>query len=372
MRNIAANAGEWSEFYAIIKLLCDEQIYVIDSQSSISGAELKRIVELKKDDTIFQLSENGSISIDVNGSPILISKSDIHLRESVKKVFACIKDKSKKQECNEGHPSGKKGAFVLPVAERLAEQLSVSARKQNSSSKGDIVLKFSTTDTGSLSKAHDASIKSWLGSNPTLFNASKHSTKLIFSVEPLDDSSQLNLADLLPISNTDDRNPRNAVTVSVSSNTKYKLVFCRYASDMLYENLLEFDLDKFLVDVVIAHFSKTSSGATNATTLERMLKPKYPSFSHKWKTLLEICALGMTASSKYIQSSNISDNMIIVDSKGELCCFFGRNRLQDLLNEKSFIDTPSTGSNKHDYGFFYEDSGNIFIDLNFQIRLRKF
>lgn len=372
MSNIAANAGEWSEFYALIKLLCDEQIEIVDSQSNISGAELKRIVELKKDEITFQLTQNDFITINVNGSSIVISKSDIQLRDSVKKVFACIKNKSSTQECNEGTASSKKGAFVLPLAEKVAEQLRVSARKQNSSKKGDIVLKFSATDTGSLSKSHDASIKSWLGSNPTLFNASKHSTKLIFSVVPLDSSHQINIADLLHISNKNIRKPRDAVTKSFSNDTTYKLEFNRYASQNLYENLLEFDLNNFVVDVVVAHFSKTVAGASNATTLEQILKPKYPSFIHKWKTLLEICALGMTAASRYTPVSNISDNMIIIDRQGELCCLFGRNRLQDLLNEKAFIDSPDTGPKKHDYGFFYEDSGKIYIDLNFQIRLRKF
>lgn len=364
--HISANAGEWSEFYVLIKLLNDATIDVIDSLSDGTESEIKSIKTIQKDSTKFEIIDQDSFFVTLNGEKYKVFKSEIDLKDSVKKVFSCIKTKSKSIDCNENTLSVESGAFNLPLAERLAKQLRVSPRKQNSLSKGDVFLQFSNTDTGSVSKIHDASIKSWLGANPTLFNASKHSTRLTFLVE-----TNLPLQELLKISSPQLRNPRNAVLKSKIKDSGFSLKFHRYSSIHLKNNLSKYDLQDIVPEIVISHFSKSGTRvSSDALLLNEALKGKYPSFSHKWKTLLEICALGMTAGADYTPATNISDNLIVINNKGELCCFFGRNRLQEMLNEIAHIDTPSTNETKHDYGYFYQKDAKIFLDLNFQIRLK--
>lgn len=364
--HISANTGEWSEFYALIKLLNDAAIDVIDSLSDGSESEIKSIKTIQKDSTKFEIIDQNSFFVIINDEKYKVCKSEIDLKESVKKVFSCIKTKSKNIDCNENTSSVESGAFNLPLAERLAEQLRVSPRKQNSLFKGDVSLQFSNTDTGSLSKSHDASIKSWLGANPTLFNASKHSSRLTFLVE-----TNLPFQELLKISSPQSISPKNAVLNSKIPNAAYSLKFQGYSSVHLKNNLSQYDLQDIVPEIVISHFSKTGKKkSSDALLLNAALKEKYPSFSHKWKTLLEICALGMTAGADYIPAKNISDNLIVINNKGELCCFFGRNRLQEMLNEIAHIDTPATSKTKHDYGYFYQKDGKIFLDLNFQIRLK--
>jgi hypothetical protein len=367
IEHISANIGEWSEFYTLIKLINDAEIDVIDSQTDIEGPETKRLHSIQKDGTSYKLLDDDNFEISLNGQKINRSKSDLQLTQYVEQIFNCIKIKSKNETCNESTIVTRKGAFNLPMAERLSDKLLVSAKKQNSLSKGDIILKFSSTDTGSVSIEHDASIKSWLGAYPTLFNASKNSTRLIFSVE-----TDLPLSELHKISGPTPgaRSPRAAVSLSKVSEAPYTLKFHSYSSDILKDNLSMYDLQEIVPQIVIEHFSKNAGDLTNTSTLKKLLEQNFPSFSHKWKTLLEICTLGMTAGSKYIPATNISDNLIVINNHGELCCFIGRNRLQETLSEIAYIDTPSTNVKKHDYGYFYEKDGKYYLDLNFQIRLK--
>ncbi len=349
------NKGEWSEFYALVKLLSDGSVSVSD-KDSISEMEYKSLHSLSKDDTLFQFLDENEIICIQSSSTEIINKDALNLKNGVQKLFACIKDKG----CEE---KGERGSFELPFAEEIATALKVSTKKAQSTEKGDLIIKFSTNSIGSEPKPHEVSIKSWIGANPTLFNASIRSSRLIFEVignvpfEVLESFSSKAMKS---------RRPREGIKEAVKLGVTFK--FSHYFDKTFELNLAKFDANKLISMIVFAHFSRPEGEATTSHVLKQGIDDA--SFEHKWKTFLERCALGMTAGKEYNESNNIADNFLVIGQSGDIYCFIGRNRLQNLLYEQAIIDTPSTNDSKHQYGYFYMEDNKIYIDLNFQVRLK--
>jgi hypothetical protein len=355
-KETSGNKGEWSEFYALVKLLSDGLVDVSDRESALEIEE-KILHSVSKDDTLFNLLNNSEIMCIKNSVSKIINKNEIDIADSAVKLYSCIKNKG----CEE---KGERGTFSLPFAEKLAAILEVSTEKAKSTSKGDLIIKFSTNSTGSEPKPHDVSIKSWLGANPTLFNASKKSSRLIFEVEG---DIAFELLEKFSSKQMSSRKPREGIEKALECGVNFK--FSHYFDETFKSNLEQFGVDELIPKIVFAHFVRPIGVATNSTLLREAIRDK--AFEHKWKTFLECCALGMTAGKKYDEENNIADNFLVIAPDGQLFCFIGRNRLQNLLYNQAFIDTPSTGDKKHAYGYFYMKDNKIFIDLNFQVRLKS-
>lgn len=62
---------------------------------------------------------------------------------------------------------------------------------------------------------------------------------------------------------------------------------------------------------------------------------------------------------------------IVVREDGVLVCYhlYNEDAFKDYLFENTKLDTPSTA--RHKFGSIYEKNGELFIDLNLQIRFIK-
>ena len=70
------------------------------------------------------------------------------------------------------HIASSEGSFSHQKSEEVAGKLGVSVQSDRTHTKGDLGFKFIRPDTGAASSEHEVSVKSWLGQNPSLFNAS--------------------------------------------------------------------------------------------------------------------------------------------------------------------------------------------------------
>lgn len=336
--NISQNKGEWSEFYAFVKLLADGKILYVDKEAE--DLELTAEIDcVSKDHTTLTIKGKSVFS----SSTIVIAKREL-LDNWVKLLYEKISE-------------GKK-SFKIPEAIDYAAQLGVSADSQGSHSKGDLSFKILKPDTGKLSKSLDVSVKSWIGSSPTLFNASKLSTRLIYKVTGVSDDV------LHKLTNND---PRENLKVIYDNGGEVHFLECAKAT--FKRNLEILGATEVLGFAVLHHFTKSENEGSNLVEISNKFGDNIL-FKHKLGAFLRASALGMTGGKEWEGTYIASDNVLIVSSDGSIKCLIGRGLLENHLFQVSMIDTPST--NRHEYGNVYKKDGEWRVNLNFQIRLKQY
>ena len=89
---------------------------------------------------------------------------------------------------------------------------------------------------------------------------------------------------------------------------------------------------------------------------------------YKLKSFLRAVALGMVPSREWNTRLSAYGGYIIVRNDGMLLCYhlYNDDDFRDYLFNNTKLDTPSTS--RHDFGYLYEDGGELFLKLNLQVR----
>ena len=165
------NKGEWAELYVFLKALSEGKIYAAD-------ADLNKIPDL-----FYMILSAIKIENNVQKEYSRDEKSgNIVLMEDNHEVLAVsISELTKYAEHVIDSIQKGKGTFEIPLVEPFLKKINITKIKQNSDSKKDIVFKIHDDFTGA-EPTIGFSVKSYVGSKPTLLNASG-ATKVTFDIE---------------------------------------------------------------------------------------------------------------------------------------------------------------------------------------------
>lgn len=341
------NKGEWSEFFAFLKILATGRLRVLDEEDFLEH-EL-RVVRIGKNSQIYVPNDSSIFRIVPGGTPAkprLFRAGDMaSVRGCVASLLGAIKNSA--------------GTFAHAESELIAKQLNVLVKSDHSDGKGDLKFGFLRPDLGLPSTDHEVSVKSWLGGDPTLFNASSRGTRLVYKVKGVSEKLLVHLS----IAKS---KPKE--TLSVIKKAGGEVLFQNFASDVLAENLKALRAAEPIHRLILAHFYKTDPGRTFITgVVDLQDKSDQPVYRAAFREFLRAAALGMTSAAPWDLSMSASDNYLLVTKEGELFCVLGRNKVEDFLLKLTYVDTPST--TKYDYGYPYKAASGWELALNFQIRL---
>ena len=164
---LAGNKGEWSEIYALFKLLSDRQLFAGDVDLNKVEEFFYPIIKIIRDES------GGHFEYELNGDLVIISGGEEKLRipvetftEQATKLLAKIK--------------GSTGAFSIPEVETFMNSINCHSLKAKSSSKTDIRIVIHDQRINQTAEL-GFSIKSQLGGDATLLNAGK-TTNFIYEV----------------------------------------------------------------------------------------------------------------------------------------------------------------------------------------------
>ena len=135
--NTTANKGEWSEFYAFLKILDERQLPAADKNLlPVEGKffVFNKIIREEKDEPIkiYDFSESGSEVIITDEVGKIIKKvSNRNLNSKILSIFEKIK-------------SGKDSSFEIPEAKDVMEEFLCTKVKASNNKKADILLLFMT------------------------------------------------------------------------------------------------------------------------------------------------------------------------------------------------------------------------------------
>ena len=167
---LKGNKGEWSEIYVLLKLLADGKIYGADSELNKLENVYFPIIKIIREENKGEIKEyvvGEIISIYINGS-------------KVKELPATEFETESEYLLKEINSKASKGAFSVESTQNFMDEILCYKLSAPAIDKSDITVKIIDINTG-YSPIVGFSIKSELGSFPTLLNAGK-TTNFIYKI----------------------------------------------------------------------------------------------------------------------------------------------------------------------------------------------
>ncbi len=356
---IAGNKGEWSEIYALFKLLGDKRLFIGDADLNKVEEAFYPIIKIIR-------NENGdTFNYELSGDLVIISGGIETLRISINtfaeqatKLLATIK--------------GSAGTFSIPEVEAFMTSVNCKSLKAKSTSKTDIRIVIHDPVINQRAEL-GFSIKSQIGNDATLFNAAR-TTNFIYKINNCD----LTVEDIESINGIDTRS-KIKDRITAIRNLGGELNFVALENLVFQNNLVLIDswLPAILAEILKSFFT------TNLSTIQHLsdnisiinplnydIRHAHAFYKYKIKRFLADVALGMTSSKVWEGIYDATGGYLIVKESGEILCYhiYNRNQFEDYLFKNTKLETPS--STKHGFGKIHEENGALFFKLNLQIRFK--
>jgi hypothetical protein len=354
---ITGNKGEWSEIYALFKLLGDKNLFAGD-------ADLKKIENLFY--PIIKIIRNetgGNYEYEITSDLVVVSGGKEKLRIPVK-IFSeqAVKLLSKIK--------GSKGVFNIPETEAFMKSVNCGTLKAKSTSKSDITIVIHDQRINQTAEL-GFSIKSQLGGDSTLLNAGK-TTNFIYQINDFKGSA----SDIKKINAID---TRSKIKDRIEEVKKLggKLKFVSLEHDIFKNNLVLIDslLPNILAELIKQFFTSNLSKISALTGEISCKNPlaydtqySHSFYEYKIKRFLTDVALGMMPSKVWDGLYDATGGYLIVKEDGEILCYhiYNRNQFEDYLFHNTKFETAS--SSRHDFGKIFSEGDSLHFKLNLQIR----
>lgn len=343
---VTGNRGEWSELYALVKLLSIGKLYAADENIQPLNNfffEIIKILRNEKDNNDirkleFIIKDSHTVNVFLNGEKVE-SVSREQLMKDADVLFEEI-----------ALSGSNSGSFVIPISSRIMNYLHCSKIKASSADKSDMSLLLHDTQT-SIDILSNFSIKSELGSSATLLNASE-ATNFIYEIKdlPADKIHEINSI------NTRSKIKDRIIRIYELGG---RIDFLRPVNETFSRNLelIDGSASRILAEALLLYFKdnvkscKDICEKLDANNPLRMNNPIF--YSHFFRKFLAAVALGLMPSSEWNGYEEANGGYIIVTKDGQVLAFHIYNRdifMTYLLNHTRF---ESSSTSRHHYAQIY-------------------
>ena len=362
------NKGEWSELYSFIKLLKEGKIYAADENANRIVSQYLPIIKLIRDEEVGIKTEyytGEEIKIFENGELIAtFNKNNLnnYIDLMLTKLFGKISH------------SEYSGAFPIPEIETLMKDLHIKKVKASSAEKIDVNMQIHDINTG-YSPIVGFSIKSDIGSPPTLLNAGKN-TRIRYRIDNITDNQ------IKEFNSIDKTVVKEYMKARIEKLLSYnlKVEFDKILDPTFEDNLIMIDssLPQIYAEMILQHYLKISDSIYDCLQIVNLIINNNPLgyrrtdiYKHKFKKLICASALGMTPGKPWDGLDSATGGYIIIKKDGDVLCYhlYNRNFFEEYLLTNTRFDRPS--ATRYDYGYIYKENDIAYIDLNVQIRFKS-
>jgi len=359
---ISGNKGEWSEIYVLFKLLADGKIYAADSELNKLNDIYFTIIKIIREEISGELKEYTTgklIDIYINGKKIKSVDRNEFEKESERLLD---------EICN-----AKGSAFQIEKTEKFMKGISCYKLSAPARDKSDITMKIVDVNTG-YSPTVGFSIKSELGSSPTLLNAGK-TTNFIYKIihnNPLLVKETNEIYKVTKGKKHTDVRGRIKRIIEENGQLEYIGMQNQTFSDNLV--LIDSSMDNIIAETILYFYR---DGISNCIDMVKKLEVEnlmnygnVNAYRYKFKKFLTAVALGMKPATIWDGIDEANGGYIIVTKQGDILAYhiYNRNYFEEYLLNNTKYETASTS--RHDFGEVYSEDGEDFIKLNLQIRFR--
>jgi DNA (cytosine-5)-methyltransferase 1 len=349
------NKGEWTELYTFLKLIYEKKIYLSDRFLNVTNDyfNVKKVTTLNIKEHV--ILNKGEITVSDGISSKKYPDGKLFTNNDLDKFKNNIIDGSK--------------TFSMDGLEAVFKALGISiVNGGNSSQKADIVLDISRLNEGYINEGFG--IKSYLGSHPTLLNASGSNTNFIYEIVGFNDVA-------LTEANKIDSKAKIKDRLSFILLQGGTLNFVRVEAESMNYNLavLDAELPELISMLLINYyFNRYNSISENLANLHLLNNFKNKSIVDEKGHIIKIKRLLIAALLGFFTGTNwdgkfTSNGTIVVNSDGSQVAFHitKADVLENYLFDTIKFDTPST--TRHRFASVYKErNGKFYIKLNLQLR----
>lgn len=352
------NKGEWTELLLFVKLLANHKLYLSDKDlnKKVDFFNISKVTTKNLDLDFFIIDKTNINSVNRNsGESKTINIQSILNNDSLNKLTNLI--------------INGKATFNIPEFNIIQDELGFNIVKGGTSSqKSDIVLDISNNQIHK--KDEGFGIKSYLGSKPTLLNASGN-TNFIFKIKGVNESLINDVNEIQTRTKLKDR----LILIEESGG---KLIYVGAEKETMEYNLKVSDshMPKIIGYVLLSFYKERISKITDIVDFiheegELNKEIKYGEkkiLEIKIKRLLVDIMLGFFAGKKW-NGEYLANGTIVMKKSGDYVAFhiIDAISLKDYLFQNIKLDTPST--TRHRFGKMYkEKNGELYFKLNLQLR----
>lgn len=352
---ITGNKGEWSELYAMLKLLSLGKLYAANENGERINDiyfPITKIIRHENGDTLeYEVDATDyKVNLYINKNQVTSFNSS-YFAENSNNLFDQIQ-------------SGGDRAFAIPDIQNVMTELHLNTIAAPSSDKTDISLQIHDINTG-FSPVCGFSIKSELGSSPTLLNASG-ATNFIFEVNGLSDEDAESINAIETRSKIIDR----VKAITEKGSIKYsKLENGEFSSNlMLIDSYMEDIIADMLLDYYLSNESNCQKLISRIEERNPLGYPREGFYKFKFKKFLCSIALGMTPSKPWDGKDEANGGYVIVKQDGDVLAYhiYNRDAFEEYLLNNTKLERAST--TRHNFASLYKQNGKMYIKLNLQIR----
>ena len=361
---VSGNKGEWSEIYALIKLLRDGRIYAANENlERVSDVQYLPIIKIRREEIPGEVydyhtadSREASVKIYHNGEFI----KAIALSEFEVQTALLYRDLS----------TARTGNLKLGEIEGLSSFLNnlfVTKIKADNTQKADIIMEFLDINTGFRPIA-GFSIKSQMGSASTLMNASS-ATNFIYKINGIDD-------DVMNAVNAINSKTKIIDRMAYLQNHGAEFSFCEVSNPVFADNLEMIDSRMAEIMSHVMLYRYRDNVKSTVDIIEKLCNDnplRYRNnqiYRYKYKKLMCAVALGMLPATVWDGLDEANGGYVIVKNNGDILAYYlyNRNYFEEYLLKTTFLEAPST--TRHHYASVYKQGDAYFINLNLQIRFK--
>lgn len=347
------NKGEWTELLVFIKLLLDKKLSLSDEKLNKNSNSLKiNKVTTHNLDIEFLLSNLSTITIKnkEDKSERNVNISEIINTDIINLLVSKIKDSSQ--------------TFEIPEFNIIQDKLGFNVIKGgNSNQKADILLDI---ENAQIQKENEGfGIKSYLGSKPTLLNASGN-TNFIFKINGLNKTyiDEINAIDTA----TKLKDRLNKIEELGGS---FEYIGAERDTMDFNLQMVDSEMPKLIGQILLCFYKERTSSLVdicNKLLGDTKDNDKRTLLITKVKKLLVDILLGFFAGTKW-NGSYEANGTIVMKNNGDCVGFhvIELDNLKNYLFENIKLDTPST--TRHRFGKLYlEKDEALYFKLNLQLR----
>lgn len=358
---VTGNKGEWSEFYAFLKILELKKLPAADATLVVVPGKFVHFLKIHR-----HLQNNDEVTYDLTTENKIILRRQQH----AEKIIPITAISSKTREIFQCISQSQGSSFKITKASELANLLLCDTIKASNTEKADIVATVldQVTDTSGLA---GFSVKSMIGGAATLLNAGK-TTNFEYIVEGI------NKEKIDAINRINTRSKIRDRTKAIFHNNG-RLVFDKTSNVTFSKNMRKIDtmLPEFLSEMLI--ISNTTKNKDCLDLVKHLAKNEdfharfgltENDYKFKIQQLLIASALGMMPSKPWNGLMQAHGGYIIVKKTSDVICYHAFDR--DLFLEYLINNTKFDGASvsRHEYATLYEENGQIKFKLNLQIRFK--
>ncbi|HPY75992.1 MAG TPA: HpaII family restriction endonuclease [Planctomycetota bacterium] len=337
---LRGNKGEWSEIYVLLRLLADGKVYAADSELNQLDDIYFPIIKIIREEIkgeIKEYSTGNTVQIFLNGEKVKDLPSTKFDEES-KILLEKIKNSIG-------------SAFTIEKTQNFMDKILCYKLSESATNKSDITMKIVDINTGH-SPTVGFSIKSELGSSPTLLNAGS-TTNFVYKVLHNFPSLAKEINEIYKV-----LGGRNHIDVKgrikkiIQKNGELK--YYKMQNKMFNDNLILIDsyMDKIIAETLLYFYR---DGIYNCEDMVQKLEKENPinygninAYRYKFKKFLTAIALGMKPATIWDGIDEASGGYIVVTKEGNVLAYhiYNRNYFEDYLLKNTKYETASTSGHK--------------------------